>query len=90
MRYLGCVFAFISLISGVASTYYWYRSSEIKISPAWKPDIDENKEKNMMAWVVGNMIALTKSGRYNRNAALWATLAAVTAAAASTVSAFLN
>jgi hypothetical protein len=90
MRYLCCVFAVISLVSGVVSAYYWYRSSEIKISPAWKPDIDGDKEKNMMAWVVGNMIALTKSGRYNRIAALWATLAAVAAALASTASVVIN
>jgi hypothetical protein len=86
MRYLGSVFVFISLTSGVASAYYWYRSSKIKVSPAWKQDLDGDKEKNMMAWVAGNMIALTKSGIYNRTASLWATVAAVAAAAASAVS----
>jgi hypothetical protein len=62
------------------------RSSRIKISPAWTPDIDGDREKNMMAWVTGNMIALTNSGKLNKNAALYATLAAVVDAAASAVS----
>ena len=88
MQCLGVVLAFISLISGVVSAYYWYRSSRIKISPAWEPDIDGDPGKNVMAWVPGNMIALTQSGRSNRSAALWATLAAVAAAATSAVSIF--
>jgi hypothetical protein len=88
MRCIGGFLAFISFFSGLASAYYWYLSSRVPVAPAWKPDIDEEKEKNQMAWVLGGLTALHKSGTLNKSAALWAALAVATGAAASTVSYF--
>jgi hypothetical protein len=85
---VGCFLVLISSASGFVSAYYWYRSSRIRPSPAWKPEIDGDKDKNVMAWVTGNMIALNKSGSLNQTAALWAALAILSGAVASLISYF--
>lgn len=71
MKLIGLAFALIALFSGLASAYYWYRASLVKITPAWKLEIEGDREKNMMGWVTGNMIAFRESGILNKRAALW-------------------
>jgi hypothetical protein len=88
MYCIGGVLAFVSFISGAFSARYWYLSSKIKSPPAWKLDIDRGNDWNVMSWVTGVMIALTKSGSLNKKAALYAALAVITGAAANFVSYF--
>jgi hypothetical protein len=71
MKLIGLLFALIALFSGLVSAYYWYRASLVKIAPAWKLEIEGDREKNIMGWVTGNMIAFRESGILNKQAALW-------------------
>jgi hypothetical protein len=78
--------AIVSLISGLFSAFYWYRASKVIVSPAWKPKIRGDSEKNIMSWVAGNMAALTTSGKWNARAAVLAAIAVASGAIANCLS----
>jgi hypothetical protein len=86
MKLASIFFAFASATAGFFAAYYWYRASQINISPAWELDPRGDRERNIMGWVTGNMIAFTKSGKMNRYAALWSAIAATFAGTSALVS----
>lgn len=86
MKAIGLAFSLLSTASGFISAYYWYCASKVNISPAWELEIRGDREKNIMGWVTGNMIAFTKSGVLNKRASIWT---AVTIALAA-ISNFLS
>jgi hypothetical protein len=95
MKFLSLTLAFISLFCGLASAYYWYRASRIKIYPAFENMMEwvignpqqENpyliQDINMMPLVTGNMVAFTKSRKMNACAAVWTALTVVSGATAN-------
>jgi hypothetical protein len=86
MKLISFVLASVSLASGLASAYYWYLASRIEISPAWPLEARGDREKNVMGWVSGNMVAFTSSGKLNKSAACWTALAVASGALANFVS----
>jgi hypothetical protein len=85
MHYIGDVSALIGIFSGFVSAYYWWASSKVTVHPAWKPETNESIDKNVMSWVTGVMIVLSKSGSLNTRAALWAALAVATSSIANAI-----
>lgn len=80
------VLATISLATGLISAYYWHQASKVKVSPAWEPEIRGDRERNVMAWVTGNMVAFTESGNLNKLAAWYAAIAVASGAISNFIS----
>jgi hypothetical protein len=87
LKWISLGSALLSVVSGLVAAYYWYLASRVEISPAWPLDIHGDREKNVMGWVAGNMIAFTKSGKLNKRAARWTALAVASSAISIFVSA---
>lgn len=64
---LGC--AAISLITGLAAAWYWFKASRVGIDPGWRVEPGD-AERSITGWVTGCMIAFTRSGKLNKVAAL--------------------
>lgn len=80
MNWIVFLLATVSLVTGLISAYYWHQASKVKIAPAWELEIRGDREKNVMAWVTGNIVAITESGGINRRAALFAAVAVASGA----------
>jgi hypothetical protein len=86
LRTLSIVLSIAGFFLGVVSAGYWYRASKVPVSPAWEPEIRGDINKNIMAWVTGNMIAFKKSGELNSRAALWTAATVLVSALAGILS----
>jgi hypothetical protein len=77
---LSYVFAVIVGISALITAYYWYRASTVQQKAVW--DYDPTlKPKNMQEWSFALLNALDGqqyfSNRFNKIAAIWAAIAAM-------------
>jgi hypothetical protein len=87
MKSICLAFSILSALSGFISAYYWYLASKVTVTPAWELEIRGDREKNIMGWVAGNMIAFTKSGSLNRRASIWTAVTIALASISSVLSA---
>ena len=90
MKSVGLVFSVLGAICGFVAAYYWYKASEVELTPAWELELRGDREKNVMGWVTGTMIAFRSAGLLNKRAALWTAAAVALTTISSVLLTFAN
>ena len=71
------VLTWVSILAALASAKSWFQSSQLQISPSWRPGEDPGEEHARHAgWIAGVLDFSTKSADLNARAARWAAIAA--------------
>jgi len=69
MKILALILATISLISGLGSAYYWFRSSQVNVDPGRAAESGDALTQTN-GWVTALLQSSTRAAELNRPAAL--------------------
>ncbi len=87
MKNLILMLAFASLVSGLASAYYWWASS--KVEPYLDSEIEPPLlEMKQLAWTAAFIRASQTSGKLNKSAALLTAISVLLGSASNFIAAY--
>lgn len=67
-----CALVVLTLVSSLISAWYWWKSSQVDISPRWGGGVESgDSEQSLQAWVGALLEASAELARLNKRAALW-------------------
>jgi hypothetical protein len=73
MKVASLIVAAISLLTGLASAWYWWKSSKIEVDPKWFVQPGE-VEAVQMGWTAALLAAGLEAAKLNKSAAIYAGL----------------
>jgi hypothetical protein len=82
MKLLSICLAVAGVIPGLLGAWYWYRSSQVTVDPAWRVEPGD-LDASQSGWLSALIAASCKSADLNKTAAKWTALSAAVEAVSS-------
>lgn len=71
----------LTVVSGLTSAWYWWKSSQVNIVPRWGGGVESgDSELSQQVWLAALLVSSTEAARLNKLAALWSAASVLLAA----------